>query len=56
MLPDQVNVKLNPVEREIVIHKWGGGGVGTGGGRRQSDPMTVYIDYSQVAEMPTQKD
>lgn len=52
MLPKQVNAKLNLVEREIVTHKWGEGKKKT----NLSDPIKVYINYSQVAEMLTHKD
>lgn len=55
MLPEQVNVKRNLVEREIVTHKLGGKEKKKKK-RRLSDPIKVYIDYCQVAEMLTHKD
>lgn len=60
-LPEQVNVKLNLVEREIVTHRWGEGKKRKRKKkkRRLSDPINpikVYTDFRQVAEMLTHTD
>lgn len=50
MLPKQVNVKLDLVEREIVTHKL------KKKKRQLSDPIKTYIDYCQVVETLTRRD